>query len=356
MDRRCSMMGSEQLLKMTPRGIFCSRGGFYIDPVSPAAFAVITHAHADHALKGSKQYLCEASGAALLRRRVGENASIQTIAYGEEIEHQGVRISLHPAGHILGSSQVRVEVNGQVWVVSGDYKTAPDRTCVPFEPIRCHCFVTESTFAHPFYSWRPDAEIYDEIRAWWSKNRASGKASVLYAYSLGKAQRVIAALHDDANPVFVNSAVGGFNVCYREAGVSLRADRYVEVEDDREEWRNALVILPPTARWAQSFSPKASYVTAFASGWSADSHWRRYGRGFALSDHADYASLLETIRATQAERIVVMHGYVQRFVSDLLSKGYDAVGWTNGKVKDPPSPQLMLPLDDEPESPSANAE
>ena len=173
------------LLENTDRGLYCAAGDFYIDPWRAVDFAIVTHAHSDHARAGSRHYLCAAPGREILQARLGADAVIQAIPYGETLTRNGVHVSLHPAGHILGSAQVRVEARGEIWVVSGDYKTAPEKTCAPFEAIRCHSFVTECTFGLPIYRWRPQAEIFSEINSWWRENQNRGRTSVIFAYSLG---------------------------------------------------------------------------------------------------------------------------------------------------------------------------
>ncbi|HJT88673.1 MAG TPA: hypothetical protein VJ732_12475, partial [Bryobacteraceae bacterium] len=178
------------LLELRENGLYCAPGDFYVDPWGPVERAVITHAHADHARPGSRAYLASVPGEALLRARVGSDAAIQAVAYGETVSIGSVRVSLHPAGHMLGSAQVRLEHGGEVWVVSGDYKLAPDPTCVPFEPLQCHTFVTESTFALPVFRWPAEVEVLDAIHAWWRANQREGRASLLFAHALGKAQRL----------------------------------------------------------------------------------------------------------------------------------------------------------------------
>src|ERR1043166_20095 len=209
------------LLVHTPNGLYCRAGNFYIDPSRAVERAVITHAHSDHARRGSKSYLTSTHGAALLRLRVGEHARIEALRYGECVRLNGVCVSLHPAGHILGSAQVRVEHRGEVWVVSGDYKTERDPTCAPFEPVRCDTFLTESTFALPVFRWRPQAEVFAEINAWWKRNQAHGRASVLFAYALGKAQRLLAGVDASIGPIVVHQEVARYIDCYRQAGIVL---------------------------------------------------------------------------------------------------------------------------------------
>jgi putative mRNA 3-end processing factor len=209
------------LLTLTERGLYCPAGDFYIDPWQPVPRAVITHAHADHARRGSDSYLAARDGELVLRTRLGDTARIDTLPYGENVLHNGVRISLHPAGHILGSAQVRIEHNGQVWVVSGDYKLEADPTCAAFEPVACHVFVSESTFGLPIYRWPPQAEVFSDINAWWRSNQAAGKASLLFGYALGKSQRLLAGIDPAIGPIYLHGAVDRLVKDYRAAGVPL---------------------------------------------------------------------------------------------------------------------------------------
>jgi putative mRNA 3-end processing factor len=329
------------LLETTEHGLFCATGGFYIDPWAPVERAVITHAHSDHARPGCGAYLTSQTGAIVLRERVGEEASIQPVAYGATTNINGVSVSLHPAGHILGSAQVRVEYRGEIWVVSGDYKTERDPTCEPFEPVRCHAFVTESTFGLPVYRWRPQQEMFDQINAWWRGNQARGWTSILYAYSLGKAQRLIAGLDAGIGPIVTHGAALRFVEAYRRAGVSLPEVVYVDKENLADVKGKALVIAPPSAAntpWLRKFGDVS---TAFASGWMQIRGARRrraIDRGFAISDHADWDGLLDTIRSTGAERVAVTHGYTTILVRWLSEQGLDA--WVmptryEGEVEEP---------------------
>jgi hypothetical protein len=218
------------LLRSTERGLYCEGGDFYVDPWQPVDRAVITHAHGDHARWGSRAYLGSREGERVLRTRLGPDARIQAVEFGEVREVNGVRVSLHPAGHILGSAQVRVEHRGEVWVVSGDYKTEADPTCTPFEPVRCHTFVTESTFGLPIYRWRPDREVFAEIDAWWRRNAREGRASLLFGYALGKAQRLLAGIDPGIGPIYTHGAVDRLNADYRDTGVALPPTRNPTME------------------------------------------------------------------------------------------------------------------------------
>ncbi|MGA2742126.1 MAG: ligase-associated DNA damage response exonuclease, partial [Bryobacteraceae bacterium] len=284
----------DPLLQVTGNGFYCPGGDFYVDPWLPVERAVITHAHSDHACPGSRAYLAARPGVALLRARVGGEAAIQALDYGEPVSLNGVRVSLHPAGHILGSAQVRIESGGEVWVVSGDYKLEPDPTCAAFEPVACDTLVTESTFGLPIYRWPSEAEVFTEIRSWWAANRQAGKASVLFAYSLGKAQRVLAGIDPADGPIYTHGAVENFCQLYREAGVALAPTMHVAAAPPGTDWSGALIVAPPSANGSplligmRRFSP---FSTGFASGWMRIRGARRrrsLDRGFVLSDHADW--------------------------------------------------------------------
>ena len=315
------------LLSLTDRGLFCEPGDFYVDPWEPVDRAVITHAHGDHATWGSRAYLTAEPGYSVLRARMQPDASIRGLRYGEGISINGVTVSLHPAGHILGSAQVRLVHRGEIWVVSGDYKTDPDPTCTPFQPVRCHTFITESTFGLPIYRWPSQSDVFAEINSWWRANAAAGKTSMLYGYTLGKAQRLIAGLDSSIGPILTHGAVERITAIYRSAGVPFPPTRYAGTADRRVETRGAIVIAPPHASgssWTRRFGPQS---TAFASGWMLVRGARRrraLDRGFALSDHVDWPSLLATIDATGAEDIWVTHGFTGPVVRWLEERGLHA--------------------------------
>ena len=314
------------LVVQRPEGLYCPAGDFFIDPWRPVDRAIITHAHADHARTGHRHYLAAAPAEGVLRARLGA-VTLQTLAYGERIEHHGVTVSLHPAGHVLGSAQVRLEHGGQVWVASGDYKVAPDRTCAPFEPVRCHVFITESTFGLPIYRWQPDDAVFADINAWWQANAAAGRASVLLCYSFGKAQRILSGVDPAIGPIVVHGAVEPLNRAYRAAGVALPDTLTVSDVTDKADLQRALVLCPPGAAaspWIKRFGDTSD---AFASGWMQLRGARRrggYDRGFVLSDHADWPGLLAAIGATGAQRVIVTHGSVPVMVRYLGGQGLQA--------------------------------
>ena len=389
----------QDLIVQRPEGLYCPPGDFYIDPWRPVDRAVITHAHADHARAGHRHYLAAAPAEGVLRSRLGQAITLQALEYGQRITHHGVTVSLHPAGHVLGSAQVRLEHGGQTWVASGDYKVAPDATCAPFEPVCCDVFITESTFALPIYRWRPDAEIFADINSWWAANAAAGRASVLMCYSFGKAQRILSGVDASIGPIIVHGAVQTLNEAYRAAGVALPDTLSVEDVKDPADCKRALVLCPPGAVGVRSAGPPQAstapsggsvvreatsvgvspgagppqastapsggsvvreatsvgaysspwikrfgdFSDAFASGWMQLRGARRrggYDRGFVLSDHADWPGLMGAIAATGAQRVIVTHGSVPVLVRYLLQQGLQAEAFHTEYGDDPVEEQV----------------
>jgi putative mRNA 3-end processing factor len=319
----------DSLIQTTDRGLYCPAGDFFIDPWQPVERAVITHGHADHLVADCGHYLTGAPGLTVLRARLDEQAVVTPLPYGEAVDHGGVRITFFPAGHVLGSAQVRLEHGGDTWVVSGDYKTAADPTCAPFEPMRCRVFLTESTFGLPIYRWPAAADVFGEIDAWWRGNQQQGKTSLLYGYALGKAQRLLAGIDATIGPIFTHGAVERINNAYRAAGVRLPPTSRAVAADRDTDWSQALIVAPPSAHgtpWTRRFGPLS---TALASGWMTIRGTRRrrtIDRGFVLSDHADWPGLNGAIAATGAEKVRVTHGQVGPMVRWLTEQGRDAEG------------------------------
>ncbi|HTK38364.1 MAG TPA: ligase-associated DNA damage response exonuclease, partial [Pyrinomonadaceae bacterium] len=275
------------LMALTKSGLYCARGDFYVDPWRPVARAVVTHAHADHAYRGSRSYLVTKEGEGLARIRLDPTAKISTLKYGETLDMNGVKVSFHSAGHILGSAQVRVEYKNEVWVVSGDYKLTPDATCAPFEPVRCQHFITEATFCLPIYRWPPTAQVFNEINSWWRRNQEREKASVLFAYALGKSQRILNGIDRTIGPIFTHGSVEHLNREYRVAGVDLPETVYAGDVKNKKDFVGSLIVAPPSAQGSTWLRRFGSHSTGFASGWMMVRGARRQraiDRGFVLSD------------------------------------------------------------------------
>ncbi len=315
------------MLSFTPKGIYCPQADVYIDPWRRVEKAIITHAHGDHAYRGHKQYLAHHTSEQILRLRLGKNISLQTLSYNEPFYINNVQFSLHPAGHIYGSAQVRVAYKGEVWVVSGDYKTENDELSQPFEPVRCHTFITESTFGMPIFQWKPQREIFKEINEWWRENQSEEKISILFGYSLGKTQRLLFNVDHTIGPVFVHHTIAAVNDALRQDGAPLPDVPVIGKERDKSIYRGSLIVAPTSVlntQWLDKFRP---FSTGTASGWMALRATRRYRlaeRGFVLSDHADWNGLLSAIEATGASRVFVTHGYKSILARYLNQQGYEA--------------------------------
>jgi len=322
----CKRYCCGMVLEFKPQGIYCPAGDFFIDPWQPVDRALITHGHADHARPGHQRYLSTDMAAPVMRHRLGD-IPLETVAYGELRQIGDAQVSFHPAGHVPGSAQIRLEVNGEVWVVSGDYKTEPDRLSTAFEPLRCHGFVTECTFGLPVFNWPSEDQVAAEINAWWANNAAQGAFSLLGAYSLGKAQRVLSLLDPNIAPILTHGAVENTNAVLRGQGLHLPNTIPVTPDTQARDHPGALIIAPPGAlnsTWARRFRPAS---TGFASGWMRLRGVRRRraaDRGFVISDHADWAGLNMAIKETGAETIYVTHGYTDIFKRWLTSEGYNA--------------------------------
>lgn len=315
------------LITFTARGMYCAAADVYIDPWRPVERAIVTHAHSDHARWGMQSYWCHEQSVPLLRQRLGADIVVEGSPYGEQRTINGVTFSLHPAGHMVGSAQVRVEYHGEVWVASGDYKTMADGTCPPFEPVRCNTFITECTFGLPVYQWAAEDEIFREIHAWWKANQAEGVCSVLAGYSMGKAQHLLAHLDPAQGPLLTHGAVANANEAMAAAGLVLPPSQHISEDTDKKLFRTAMVIAPPSALGTPWLRKLGAVSTGFASGWMRLRGARRRSavdRGFALSDHADWPGLNAAVDATGAERVIATHGYTDHFSQWLRERGLDA--------------------------------
>ena len=315
-----------RLLKQNNKGIYCEIADVYIDPWRPVSKAFVTHAHADHARPGSSKYVCVDSSREIIKHRL-KTQNVDSLPYGEVLSVNGVQFSFHPAGHIIGSAQIRVEHKGEVWVVSGDYKTENDRLSGAFEPLRCNTFITECTFGLPVFNWQAQDSVFNQINTWWAENAENKKTSFISAYSLGKAQRVISGLDPSIGKIFCHVAVENINKIARSQGFEIHETQQLDMEMQKKDLQGSIIIAPPGFMNSKYIDRMKNLEKASASGWMNLRGARRrrsVDRGFVLSDHADWKGLLSSIEATEAERVLVTHGYVNVFSKYLQEQGYDA--------------------------------
>jgi len=313
------------LLEFTYKGIYCSAAKVYLDPWKPVDKAIISHGHADHSRWGHKQYITHHRNVPIISHRLGE-INVSGREWGEIFTINNVKFSLHPAGHIIGSSQIRVEHKGEVWVFSGDYKDENDGISTPFEPIPCDTFITECTFGLPAFKWTPQKEVFENINLWWAENKAEKKTSVLFGYSLGKAQRLLKYLDTNIGKIYTHGAIENMTEVLRPL-VDFPETTLITRDTKKEELLGNIVLAPPSAHGSTWIRKMVPYVTASASGWMTFRGARRrraIDKGFVLSDHCDWQGLLKSIEATGAEKIICTHGYTEIFSRYLREQGYDA--------------------------------
>jgi putative mRNA 3-end processing factor len=319
-------MNKKGLLVHTGLGLYCPKADVYLDPWKPVKKAILSHGHADHARWGSSSYLCTPTAAPVIKYRLGD-INLETLPFGEEKLINGVSFSFHPAGHILGSAQIKVSYKGEIVVFSGDYKTANDGFSEAFEPVKCHTFITESTFGLPVYHWQDQKWVFNEMEEWCKNNRNNHHLSILYGYSLGKAQRILQGLPESVGPIFTHSTIEAVLNVMRNQGVSLKNTIPVNEHVTRADLLSGVIIAPPAVQnsnWLKKFEPIRNGVV---SGWMALRGARRRrnaDKGFVLSDHADWEGLNEAISLTGAENIFVTHGYTDILSKWLIDKGLNA--------------------------------
>ncbi|MGH8076851.1 MAG: ligase-associated DNA damage response exonuclease [Lysobacter sp.] len=321
------MRSGNDFVTLRREGLYCPHGDFYIDPWHPVDCAVITHGHGDHARAGMGEYHVATSGLPILRWRLGGQIYYPH-EYGESFQLGAARISLHPAGHVLGSAQVRIEIDGRIWVASGDYKRQPDPTCAPFEVVPCDVFITEATFGLPIYRWPDTSEVAREIVQWRDHCARRGQAAVLFCYALGKAQRLLAELAAWTDrPALLHGAIAAGVQVYRAAGIPMLATQTVVEAGKGRDFIGELVLAPPLAAGSAWMRRFRGAQTGFASGWMrirGNRRRRNYDRGFVVSDHADWPSLMRTIRETGARRVIATHGNTDAILRALNEDGIAA--------------------------------
>jgi putative mRNA 3-end processing factor len=289
-------------------------------------YAVISHGHADHARWGNKHYLCHHDSKAILKHRIGQDISIESLGYNHPKTINGVEVRFFPAGHIIGSAQIRLEYKGYVIVFSGDYKTQPDYISAPYEPVKCHEFITESTFGLPIYQWKTEDQLRDELQRWIQQNQQNNRTSVFLGYSLGKAQRIM-KLVENTDQIFVHSAINHLNKAISGSRIDLPETHLLEANFDKKTVENKIVILPPALLGSRMLKRIPNAATAICSGWMqirGNRRWKGVDAGFVVSDHADWDGLISAVKATEAEKVYVTHGSQATFAKYLNEIGIEA--------------------------------
>ena len=321
------------LLEFTQKGIYCEKGNFYIDPSAAVDYALVTHAHSDHARRGSKNYLAHKHTAPVLKLRLGKRSMVQEVEYGQEINIKGIKVTFYPSGHVIGSAQIKVDDGNEVWVVAGDYKLESDNITQQFEHIKCTHFVTESTFAKPNFSWKAQTEIFTEMNDWWARNSSKGVTSVMSAYSLGKSQRILKNIDSSIGKIVVHDSIDETNDIFRKLGFNL-PKTYLFSEVSRHDLKNALVITPSFSNLNKFEDKLEGYVMANASGWMQVPWYvsKSLDKGFVISDHADWNGLIKAVKETHAQNIFVVHGFTTYFAKHLNTLGLNAMSITDKKL------------------------
>ncbi|AOW17671.1 DNA ligase-associated DEXH box helicase [Polaribacter vadi] len=315
-----------KLVKFTKKGIYCIPGKFYLDPWFPVEYAIISHGHADHSRSGNKHYLCQNDSKAIIKHRLGQDISIESLGYNEPKNINGVQVSFFPAGHVIGSAQIRLEYKGYVVVFSGDYKTQPDFISTPYEPVKCHEFITESTFGLPIYKWKKEEELQAELQNWVLQNQQNNRTSVFLGYSLGKAQRIM-KLIEGVDDIYVHTAINNLNNAISGSGIELPKTTLLNYDFKKADIQNKIVILPPALLGSRMIKKIPNAATAICSGWMhirGNRRWKGVDAGFSISDHADWDGLLEAVKATGAEKVHVTHGSQAVFSKYLNEIGIEA--------------------------------
>lgn len=315
-----------KLLEFTSKGIYCSKADVYLDPWRGVKKAIITHGHSDHARWGSKSYITQIDNVPILKHRLGD-ISVTGKKYGDKFQINGVTFSFHPAGHVPGSSQIRVEYRGEVWVFTGDFKTQDDKISTPYEPIKCNTFITECTFGLPVYKWEEPKIVHGQINKWWAKNKSNGITSLLLGYSLGKIQRLLKNLDPEIGKIYTHGATEKMTEVLR-AKIDFPKTNLITRDTIKKEIEGNLVLAPPAVLgsiWSRKLGITSS---GYASGWMAIRGARRrraVDRSFVLSDHADWDGLLSAIYSTECENVITTHGYTDIFAKYLNEKGLNAM-------------------------------
>jgi len=314
----------KDFITITPKGLYCPLADVYIDPWSAVEKSLNTHAHRDHISFGCGSYLCSNESLGVMKLRVGKEQNVQGINYGEKIKIGDITFSFYPAGHIIGSSQILLEYNNKRLVITGDYKLDFDKSCTAFEPIKCDILITECTFGMPIFNWPSPEDESLKVLNWWKKNQEKQTTSIIYAYPLGKSQRILAMLNKTNELIHVHQSLIPYIQEYEKLGVKFPT--YESINEEKiDAVKGKGLIIAPMMFQESKLSRKLSPVSeAHASGWVQVRGLKKrrcIDQGFIISDHVDWKSLLKTIKSSEAEKIIFTHGFSEissRYTKEVL--------------------------------------
>ena len=312
----------KNLIIQKSHGLYCEQANTWIDPHKPVEKAIITHAHSDHFTNGCREYICSIETGLLLRKRFGNNINLKTIDYDKKFLINGINFSLHPSGHILGSSQIKIIAGSETWLITGDLKRQKDKTCKSYKKVKTDFLICESTFGLPIFNWEATDIVIDDITKW--VTQAEDSISILFCYSLGKAQRLLSELNSqNFRNIFVHKSINKMNLIYKRIGIELIETKIYDIDLEINNLKNSLLLLPPSLNNKNFLRKFKNVRTGFASGWMSIRALKKrsgFDKGFTISDHADWNGLIKTIKESEAKRVFLNHGDGESLANFLRDK------------------------------------
>ena len=312
----------QNLISQKSQGLYCESANIWIDPYKPVEKAIITHAHSDHFTNGCREYICSIETGLLLKKRFGNNINLKTVEYDKKFLINGINFSLHPSGHILGSSQIKIMTDSETWLITSDFKRQKDKTCKSYERLKTDFLICESTFGLPIFNWESTNKIIDKITKW--VNQSEDSTSILFCYSLGKAQRLLSELNSqNFKNIYVHKSINNINTIYKNLGIELEEAKIFDNNLEINNLKDCLLLLPPSLNNQNFLKKFKRFQTGFASGWMSIRALKKrsgFDKGFTISDHADWNGLIKTIKESEAKRVFLNHGDGESLANFLRDK------------------------------------
>ena len=312
----------QNLISQKSQGLYCESANIWIDPYKSVEKAIITHAHSDHFTNGCREYICSIETGLLLKKRFGNNINLKTVEYDKKFLINGINFSLHPSGHILGSSQIKIMTDSETWLITSDFKRQKDKTCKSYERLKTDFLICESTFGLPIFNWESTNKIIDKITKW--VNQSEDSTSILFCYSLGKAQRLLSELNrQNFKNIYVHKSINNINTIYKNLGIELEEAKIFDNNLEINNLKDCLLLLPPSLNNQNFLKKFKRFQTGFASGWMSIRALKKrsgFDKGFTISDHADWNGLIKTIKESEAKRVFLNHGDGESLANFLRDK------------------------------------